>query len=197
MAATNTELAWGGMQNRRFSHGLSLSFSARRTVSSETTVPCRSMNRSVSSRRLQRAWPGGGVAQASATSCASWRPSRARRYCRVVGVRCRAASNPPATKARRTRRTVARLTAQPSRICSSGHVGSSGEASALSKIRAWDRVRAEAVPAGINRRNRRRSASVRQTTCLWAGVTRWSCRIRSSFMPHTLPHPLTSHVVMY
>src|SRR5437764_8943173 len=139
-------------------------FSTWRTVSWETcstyassTIFC------ANSRSVQRAAPSGAALQASVTRCASATPSTSGRRVRGRGRGHRAAASPSSTKRWRTRCTVAALTSTAWLIAASSQTGSPSRTSALSRMRAWARVRAARLPTAIMSCNSARSSAVKVT----------------------------------
>jgi hypothetical protein len=84
-------------------------------------------------------------------------------------LRARAASKPCSTKRWRARSTVATLTSAASAMRASAQAGPPGEASALSRMRAWASFLAEALPAEISWRSYRRSSGVSVTLYFFTG----------------------------
>jgi hypothetical protein len=124
--------------------------STRRTVWYEI-ASTTSSSTSLSARRRsdQRARPSGGAPQDRATNRASCSPVSFRSYRRVGGRRSSAAASPSSRYCRRTRNTVGWLTSTASAMAMSTHPGPPGAWSALSKMRAWVNLRADAVPAAM------------------------------------------------
>src|SRR6266568_3765700 len=139
---------------------------APRTVSYDTdSTSSSSTSRSARSRSVQRLRPSGGALHASATRCASCSPSSLRRYSRSGGLRSTAASRPPAAYCWRTRATVVWWTSSAVAIARSVQPGPASPWLALSRMRAWVRARAGAIPCPIRVWSRARSGSGRTTTC--------------------------------
>src|SRR4029453_5021157 len=140
-------------------------FKACRTVSYDTvSTTSSSTSRWASSRNVHRVRPSGGALQARATRWASCSPSSLRRYARSGRLRNTAAPNPAVAYAWRTRATLVGWTSRASAITASVQPGPASLWSALSRMRAWARVLAEATPCPIRVRSQARSGSGRTTT---------------------------------
>src|SRR5215472_1801447 len=141
-------------------------FKAWRTVSCETASTTSSWtSRSASSRSVQRLRPSGGVLHAKTTRRASCSPSSLRRYSRSGALRSTAAASPPAAYCWRTRATVVWWTSSAVAIARSVQPGPASPWLALSRMRAWVRARAGALPWPIRVWSRARSCSDKTTTC--------------------------------
>jgi hypothetical protein len=122
----------------------------RRTVSYDRASTYSSSTLQLASRRsVQRPCPSGGLLPARAMSWASCQPSRMRWYWRLGERRCNAAASPSLANRWRTRAMVGRLTSRAAAMSLSFQLGPWSPWSALSKMRAWAKVRAGPVPAEI------------------------------------------------